>query len=347
MSRAFKRMLSNLGVSAAAVIIVLLAVEVALRVTHVPLDVHNVQFDSALGWRGIPNFTGTFRQPFATLPLAQNSRGFRDSERELAKPEGVKRLLCIGDSFTWGWGVEYDAIYTHVLERKLADEGRRVEVINAGIKGFGTVQCLLYLLEEGFQYSPDAVVYQVCMNDIDENTTPLFANKWPRPYGTLTDSGELVIEGEPVPSPSFQEILKYQAVRHSYLARYLRQRGLLPWMRAQMEKLTGSKPAPSFPEGEVDYPFRLFAAAVSRMNDECRERGVRLVVLIDFEVTPERMDYWKAHCAQVDTRFVLPYLMKASEQHGAPAYIPNDNHWTTEGHTWIAEYLMAQVLPGI
>jgi len=344
MPRVLKRALSNLGLSAVAVVVAVCLIEVVLRLAGVPLDVHNVEFDSALGWRGIPDFTGTFRQPFATLPLSQNSRGFRDAKRDLAKPEGVRRMLCVGDSFTWGWGVEHDAIYTHVLERMLIAEGRGVEVINAGVKGYGTVQCLLYLLDEGFEYAPDVVVYQVCMNDIDENATPLFENKWPRPYGVLTDDGELAIEGRPVPRPSLLEIVKYEVVRRSYLGRYLRERGVLLRIRTLVAKLMGPEPAPLTSEGEVDYPFRLFASAVARMHDECAARGARLVVLIDFDVTPVRMRHWRVQCGHVDTRFILPYLEEAARAHGVPAYIPNDNHWTPEAHTWIAEYLLANVL---
>jgi lysophospholipase L1-like esterase len=345
MSRAMIRVLSNLGLSIATVVVVLAVVEVGLRLAHVPLDVHNVQFDSALGWRGIPNFKGTFTQPFARFPISQNSRGFRDDERQFAKPEGTKRVLCVGDSFTWGWGAVRDEIYTQVLGRMLAAEGRRVEVINAGVKGYGTVQCLLYLLEEGFEYAPDVVIYQVCMNDIDENATPMFADRWPRPYGTLTEGGELAILGYPVPRPSLIETVKYEAIRRSYLARYLRERGVLFRIRHLLGLTRVPESVPAAPAGEVDYPFRLFAAAVRRTHDECAERGVRLVVLIDFNVTPERMEYWRASCAQVETHFVRPYLDRASEAHGVPTYIPNDNHWTPEAHTWIAEYLMAEVLP--
>jgi len=345
MPRALVRVLSNLGLSVAAIVLVLVVVEVGLRVARVPLDVHNVQFDSALGWRGIPYFKGTFTEPCARFPISQNSRGFRDDERQFAKPEGVKRVLSVGDSFTWGWCVVRDGIYTQVLGRMFAAEGRRVEVINAGVKGYGTVQCLLYLVEEGFEYAPDVVIYQVCMNDIDENTTPVFADRWPRPYGTLTEDGELAIRGYPVPRPPLIEIVKYEAIRHSYLARYLRERGVLFWIRhlMKLERPPGSVPTTA--AGGVDYPFRLFAAAVRRMHEECVGHGARLVVLIDFNVTPERMECWRADCADVETYFVRPYLERQSEAYGVPVYIPNDNHWTPEAHTWIAEYLMEEVLP--
>ena len=67
--------------------------------------------------------------------------------------------------------------------------------------------------------------------------------------------------------------------------------------------------------------------------------------LIDFNVTPEQMRHWRLRCDHVETHFVRAYLDRESEERGVPTYIPNDNHWTPEAHTWIAEYLREQLLP--
>jgi hypothetical protein len=63
------------------------------------------------------------------LLFQQNSAGFRDVERPVASLPGVYRIMCVGDSYTWGWGVEQEQIYTHLLGRWLCDAGQKVEVI--------------------------------------------------------------------------------------------------------------------------------------------------------------------------------------------------------------------------
>ncbi|HXY39578.1 MAG TPA: SGNH/GDSL hydrolase family protein, partial [Vicinamibacteria bacterium] len=88
-----------------------------------------------------------------------NARGYRDLERQAAKPPGVRRLVCLGDSFTWGVGVLFDDTWPQRVERLLARErGCRWEAVNLGEPGLNTVQEAAKLAAEGFAYQPDVVV---------------------------------------------------------------------------------------------------------------------------------------------------------------------------------------------
>ena len=64
-----------------------------------------------------------------------NAMGFRDREFSPEAPPGVTRILAIGDSFTYGWGVEDDEAWPKVLERRLVAAGERVEIANMGEPG--------------------------------------------------------------------------------------------------------------------------------------------------------------------------------------------------------------------
>lgn len=99
----------------------------------------------------------------------ENSRGYRDLERSLAKPPGAKRLLALGDSFAWGVGVELEDAYPQRLERALTRlRGERWEVVNLAKPGMNTVDHLALLGKEGFAYAPDAVLLGYVLNDSEE-----------------------------------------------------------------------------------------------------------------------------------------------------------------------------------
>lgn len=155
---------------------------------------HRYLYDATLGWRNIPNWKATTHGK----PLSINSQGLRDSEHGFEKPEGVRRVLVLGDSYTWGYGVGDQEIFCHLLERRFQDRGESVEVINSGVSGWGTDQELLYLRQEGLKYLPDVVVVALFIgNDLDNNVAaeqyllhkPVFAD------------GQLTLENSPVPKP--------------------------------------------------------------------------------------------------------------------------------------------------
>jgi len=98
-----------------------------------------------------------------------NSLGYRDVERELSKPAGVRRVVSLGDSFAWGVGIEYDDTYARRVERALSRRpGERWEVVQLARPGMGTVEQAEQLAEEGFSYGPDVVVLGFVLNDSED-----------------------------------------------------------------------------------------------------------------------------------------------------------------------------------
>jgi hypothetical protein len=103
---------------------------------------------------------------FAEFRGKGNSLGFRDREHEREKPEGVYRILAIGDSISMGLMVEVsEDVYTSVLERTLREKNPNVEVLNFGVSGYNTQQEVAMLVEKGLDYAPDLVLLQYCLND--------------------------------------------------------------------------------------------------------------------------------------------------------------------------------------
>jgi hypothetical protein len=78
------------------------------------------------------------------VAYATNADGQRDDhDHPLAKIPGRTRILFLGDSFTFGWGLELDYSFVKQLERMLGDE--RWEVINLGVPGYNTIAEVAHL----------------------------------------------------------------------------------------------------------------------------------------------------------------------------------------------------------
>lgn len=106
---------------------------------------------------------------FKGAPVTVNSVGFRSREVEASKPPGVVRILGLGDSIMFGWGIHDEETYLAVLERKL---NRRFpsaswETVNTAVPGYNTVMEVAVLKEKGLRYEPDLVVIHYVSNDLE------------------------------------------------------------------------------------------------------------------------------------------------------------------------------------
>lgn len=115
------------------------------------------QYDYFTGFSGLPNLEKTFFDKKVT----HNSRGFRMREMDYRKAEGVARIVFIGDSQTWGLGLDDGETIPAFAENVLNNDGqsRRFEAVNLGASGYGIDQSYLRLLIDGFSYQPDYVVF--------------------------------------------------------------------------------------------------------------------------------------------------------------------------------------------
>ena len=117
------------------------------------------QLDPVRGARLTPSYSGRHWYPEFEIDVKISAQGLRD---RAYGPKGADkvRIMTLGDSFTFGFGVEASESYPKQLERRLNEvtEGERYEVINAGFPGYSTVQELRYLEEDGLILSPDIVL---------------------------------------------------------------------------------------------------------------------------------------------------------------------------------------------
>jgi lysophospholipase L1-like esterase len=133
--------------------------------------------DPVLHHRMAANWSGFFPEEIvqevgrAEVPIRTNSLGLRSPEIALAKPSDTFRILVLGDSVTFGWSLRGEDTYTSQLASLLATlrPNQRVEVINAGVSGYGTWQELRWLQETGLALDPDVIIVQTHLNDAADN----------------------------------------------------------------------------------------------------------------------------------------------------------------------------------
>jgi lysophospholipase L1-like esterase len=99
----------------------------------------------AYGYRPLP---GQTRQRFGGARIHVNALGVRGPEVAATRPPGTTRLLFLGDSVTWGGTyVDDDALFAAVAARRLAEGGRSVEWLDAGVNGWGPENILGFVTE--------------------------------------------------------------------------------------------------------------------------------------------------------------------------------------------------------
>ena len=154
-----------------ALVVAGMTAELALRVLDHPLSKAHIDYavwykpSDYYGHELVPGFEG-----FGPLNVAVsiNGYGFRDGDHQQEKTPGVLRVLGLGDSFMFGWGVDADETFLKRLEVRLKGRiNQSVETINTGVPGWGLNQYYLFLKRTGVQLSPDVVVVAYFVDDLN------------------------------------------------------------------------------------------------------------------------------------------------------------------------------------
>lgn len=152
------------------------------------------------GWWHVPYSGGIFHSDFNEFAadVRINARGLRDREIGYDNPRQAWRVLSLADSFGEALQVDLEATYHKQLQRRLADTlDQPVEVINAGVGGWGTDQQAIFYLAEGFRYQPQVVLLAFFVrNDAVNNYGPLEiarnGGSQQKQFFSLSPTGELI-----------------------------------------------------------------------------------------------------------------------------------------------------------
>ena len=144
-------------------------------------DIVRLHSDNRIVYELRPHTKGIFIGQHISI----NSLGMRDKERSLEKSPGTFRILALGDSHTFGWGVGQEETWPAVFEDMLLkyDPKRKFEVLNLGVPGYNAVQEIQVFSTKAEALKPDLVIINYCNNDMD---LPNFLANPPDPLSLST-----------------------------------------------------------------------------------------------------------------------------------------------------------------
>jgi hypothetical protein len=239
---------------------------------------------------------------------ARHPFGFNDAIR-IPKKTAKGRIVVLGDSFIWGDGLPYDAIWSHRLERLVAERyGSDIEVISWGKKGWATVDGYAFLKEHADEFEIDLLIVGFVSNDPDVYMTALKTFRW-------QDADILAPARRVFPLTASYLGAHINNVLQAYL---LKDYGYANWERGLYS-----------PEGLREYARLL--RAYSRF---CRERGIDLLfVMTPNNLDPTYRDYFARITPLLD-KASIPYLDLYPAVTAALSGVPARQLWANpaDGH---------------
>ena len=297
------------------------------------------EYDDILGWRGIPFKEGDFRTEGSTTNIKLNSRGFRDRDHDKEKREGKKKILLLGDSFTWGYGVEFADIF---FER-IREQNASYEFINTAHSGYGIDQEYLMLDSECPEYEPDAVLLMFVLNDfayIRQDS----AHGYQKPYFRIKE-GALDLRNVPVSKEKKQLPGKGKSKKVKFNRKYLYKHSLLFKLfedaREDLQYRVGIKKMDEFYE-ESDKKWVTGKMILEKMKRYCDNRDIKfLIVLIPNKLqlytfydsgNPQRMISRFCREQSIPCLDMLPVFKREFKRNRKELYFDYDPHWNASGH---------------
>lgn len=267
-----------------------------------------VEHDPRLGWHYRPGTRERHVGREFDVGIEINSRGFRGPEWDLTTTgDRARRILVLGDSFAFGWGVEH----AESVPARLAASRPDWRVFGAGVSGYATDQESLLLDDLDDLVRPDCVVVVFCENDLYECTqSDSYGKRKPR---FVRSSNALQLEGVPVPFPWIERV--------SHAWRALR--------KARWEREFAHRAR------DPNVEWALVCDLLRRMAERLAGRPL---VIVSAEARLAQFAADETGIEHVDLR-------EAFGENAPQFHFVHDGHWNATGHARAAEALERALRP--
>jgi lysophospholipase L1-like esterase len=303
--------------------------------------------DSAVGYTLTPGFEGYITRPeFRTL-VTVGQAGLRGDDPHASQGRHF-RILVLGDSMGWGFGVEDNETFSVQLERLLAEHypETEIQVLNGAVPGYGTADQLAFLQTRGAELHPDLIIVQFfSVNDLMENLQP--ASSW----ADVRDGMLVMREGTDETGSSFPQWIdmKNWLKQNSHLAAFLFDRAGYLAMRGGLLNTSPELTGEGFTQEDAQLGTRLLVS----IAEEAYELNAEVLFLYSAGQASVLQDIYEplpsldvvqnaadeAQAVWIDSAQALQ--RRPDRLH---LYYPMDGHWTPAGHRAIAEILAETVI---
>jgi len=337
--------------------------EVAVRLIS-PQEVGPVRFacHPELGEIPVPGQQGERRIPGVySFRYSNNSLGWRGRrEYREAKPTDY-RVLFLGDSFTYGTGVNDDQTFAALVEKTLRADRLSVEVINAGCPGKGTDYELKCFQTVGRKFHPDLTVLCFFPNDFQDNERGEYYNidKQGKLSPKSLSSNQGTVKTLLDHLPAYNWLISW-----SQAANLVKQAGV----QALISRARQSGPdatnglVVSYNRSASGYATAankpLTRIYVEQLNAAVKRAGGELMMCY-IPISQEVLEYRRTRTISADERAIqrlaadsgmmlwsLTPLLAHSGQSIERLYYP-EGHWTAAAHAIAARYLSRLIQSGL
>ena len=345
----------NLVLLAVSTLIALAAAEAGMRVWGPPLanpgmgQIHRPS--PLLSWELSP---GTSGHGSLGEFYQINSAGFRDLDLPVKKRAGIQRIMVIGDSFTFGMGVDLKDTYAKQLEGMLNGSGLHSEVINCGVIGYNMWQHYETLRHNVIPYKPDLVILGLFPDDLFCSFPPKgvleegYAGH--NPFGPRKG-----LQGA-VNGSSLWNFLRNANTLFEYKNRHRRGHAYVKGIEERKKSWgPGNPDNPNYRimsgRGADKGRYRDFSASLERFVNTAKRAGARtLVVMIpdSVQLNDPHMQAVNRYVRQVCKDMGVPFVdatpaLEAQEDHPSLYLFPVDAHNSPRGLKVIAEAIVQAI----
>jgi lysophospholipase L1-like esterase len=328
---------AKIALAAGSLIATLLLLELVLSALFEP--VHRVwqvqelfQLDDELIYSLRPNARRVAKHAEFTEHAATNAAGLRDDTIR-PRDEFDQRIVVLGDSMVFGHGVDDRESFPNQLESILRERGRNVDVINAGIKGYGTdgMYKLWKTRLAPLELQPDLLIFAIYHNDLHDNIG--------QPLYTIRDRRLVPID----PKKNWIWFLGDIERRTPSFFRDRILYGLV------LSRFVGSDVYDVLPEMDeaelVDWAARKAKLQILDLARSGKREGFRVMVLgVPYRDGPPNFYTWLAPLRKRGVEFFDPSVDPIWQQDKKRLFFGSDYHFTPAGNRELAERI-ADALP--
>lgn len=294
------------------------------------------RYDPLLGWSTQPGrIVEQAYGPGAHVRI--NSLGFRGEEIDPVAREGRVRMVCTGDSFTFGQGVGNGQDWCHGLSRL----NESLEPVNMGLPGYGVDQAYLWYMRGGLPLNPDVLVFAFVHGDFTRMLTAVRGGAG-KPILRISE-GQLEVDNVPVPR-----------LRHTIGRAIERAELRLVRLGLGLRRRLANDRKPN----AVEAVRPVASLMLERLRDVNERRGIATILVflpteVELRKSSDMLEMVESVATDLRLNLVdlTPALRRLPAHEAAGMFLEDDGHYSVKGNRWVAEVLSERLgaldVPGV